>query len=273
MNARSTFPAVLAAALLGSIAAFQSAAATTLPGELALPAATLTLAAPLSTTPEFELTHQPALPAIEEAGVHYRPRRQGWGRAQDAASVSQVHLGFYDPDGDPGRKFLMGLRGGPMIDSRVQLGVGLDWAHQTDNTSSVSHQSIGPGGQVITVKTDLARASTNFFPIMAFAQLSADDDLPVIPYFGVAGGYELMNLSADDFQTGASFDATYGGWGWQIWGGAALPLSGRSRLMGELYVNNAELGRDVTDSTSGNTYRETVNANGLGMRFGLAWGF
>ena len=201
------------------------------------------------------------------------PRRDGWGRHPQSSSVSQVHLGFFDPDGDPSRRFLVGLRGGPMVDQHVQLGVGVDWAHQTDNSSSVSRTTIGPGGVPITVKQDLSRASTNFFPITAFAQISGDDDMPVVPFFGAAGGYELMNLSAEDFQTGASFDATYGGWGWQLWGGGAIPLSGRSRVTGEVFINNADLGRDVTDDASGQTVRETVSANGIGVRIGLAWGF
>jgi hypothetical protein len=217
---------------------------------------------------------QVPVPGVQLAGVHYQPRRSGgMGRRTDSESVSQVHIGFFDPEGDASRQFLLGVRGGPMLDPHVQLGVGVDWAHMADNVSSVSHASTGPGGFPITVKTDLSRASTNLFPIMAFVQVSGDDNMSVIPYFGAGAGYEVMNLTADNFQNGASFDATYGGWGWQLWGGAALPLSGRVRVNGELYVNTAELGRDVTDDLLAVTYRETVKVNGVGMRAGIAWGF
>ncbi len=223
---------------------------------------------------ELSVVQTGALPSLEFAGVHYRPRRShDWGRNADATSVSQIHLGFFDPNGDPSRQFLVGIRGGPMLDQHLQLGVGVDWAHKTENTTSVQHSSTGPNGLPITVKTDLARASTNFFPIMAFVQYSADENMSVIPYFGAAGGYQIMNLSADNFQTNASFDATYGGWGWQIWGGAGIPLSGRTRLNGEVYVNGGEMGRDVTDDFTGQSYRETVSADGAGLRVGLAWGF
>lgn len=273
MNARISTTVAIAATLVATTASF-AIAATTDPSTLALPASTITLATDAGLlAPELNVVHEVALPEQQFAGVHYRPRRSGFGRHVDASSVSQVHVGFYDPDGDPSRRFLVGARGGPMIDRNVQLGVGVDWAHQTDNNSSVSRKTTGPGGVPITVKTDLSRASTNFFPIMAFAQISGDDDMPVIPFFGAAGGYEVMNLSADDFQTGQSFDATYGGWGWQLWGGAALPLSGRTRFTGEVYINQAELGRDVNDSLTGQTVRETVDANGMGLRFGIAWGF
>ena len=63
------------------------------------------------------------------------------------------------------------------------------------------------------------------------------------------------------------------GWGWQLWGGLGLPLGGRTRLNGEVYVNGASLGHDATDVLSGVSVHETVNADGMGMRFGVAWGF
>ena len=48
--------------------------------------------------------------------------------------------------------------------------------------------------------------------------------------FGIGGGYEVLFLSAEDFQTGEKFDATYGGWGWQAWAGLSIPMSNRSRM-------------------------------------------
>ena len=271
--------AALAALLVATTATLAVAADyTPASSPLALPAPMDLSVATFATTltpsePTLELLHV-VVPEAQLAGVHYRPRNSGhYGRHVDAQSVTQIHLGFFDPEGDAGRQFLLGARGGPMIDPHVQLGVGVDWSHLSDNTSTVSHQSNGPNGTVITVKQDLARASTDLFPVMAFVQLHADDNLAVIPYFGLAGGYEFMNLSAENYQTNASFDATYGGWGWQAWAGAAIPLSGQARVNGELYVNTAELGRDVTDDLLGGTYRETVKANGVGMRLGIAWGF
>lgn len=243
---------------------------------LALPIASLQLSgasALAMPSADLAIVHG-SLPATGFAGVHYQPRRSGgMGRRNDSQSVSQIHLGFSDPEGEASRQFLMGVRGGPMLDPHVQLGVGVDWAHMAENVSSVSHQSPGPGGIPITVQQDLSRASTNLFPIMAFVQVSGDDNMSVIPYFGAGAGYEVMNLTADDYLTGASFDATYGGWGWQVWGGAAFPLSGRVRVNGEVFVNTADLSRDVSDSALGVTYRETVKADGMGMRIGMAWGF
>jgi hypothetical protein len=271
MTTSSVRSAALAAAI-AVIAATSAGATTTTPSAFALADPSLALAV-TTVTPELALA-QPTLPGVEFAGVHYRPRRSGYGRRpMDSQSVSQIHLGFFDPQGDPGRQFLVGVRGGPMVDPNVQLGVSVDWSHMSDNISSVSHSSTGPGGLPITTTTDLSRSTANLFPIMAFIQVGGTDDMSIIPYVGLGGGYEVMNLTADDYQSGASFDATYGGWGWQLWGGAAIPLSGRARLTAEAFLNTAELGRDVTDSLTGSSARETVKADGAGLRAGIAWGF
>ena len=259
-----TFAACAALVLQGSTA---GAATSFEPSKLALESSTpLTLA----------LAHIPAPSRVEIAGVHYRPRsRSGYFRQRqpESSGVSQIHMGFFDPDGDQSSRFDIGVRGGPMLDQNVQLGLGVDWVHKGENVSSVSSTTIGPGGVPIEVKQDIARASVNMFPIMGFIQLSGPDDMGIIPYFGAGGGYQVLLLSGDDFTTGQSFEGTFSGWGWQLWGGAGVPLGGRTRLNGEVFVNGAELGRDATDPNTGQTVHETVNGDGMGMRFGLAWGF
>jgi hypothetical protein len=105
---------------------------------------------------------------------------------------------------------------------------------------------------------------------MAVLQLCAGKGL--VPYAGIAGQYQFLLLSATDYATGADYNANFGGWGWQAWGGLALGF-GRSRLFGEVFINTGDVERDVRDPASAVTYRETVNADGGGARFGLSWGF
>jgi hypothetical protein len=210
---------------------------------------------------------------VEFSGVHYRPRERGSFRRQpESSGVSQVHVGFFDPSGDQTSRFDIGIRGGPMMDENVQLGLGVDWIHKGENISSVTTSTVGPGGVPIEQKQDIARASVNMFPIMGFVQVSLPGSTSIVPYVGAGGGYQVLVLSGDNFATGDSFEGTFSGWGWQVWGGAALPLSGRTRLTGEVYLNRAELGRDAND-INGLKVHETVNGDGMGMRFGLAWGF
>ncbi len=208
--------------------------------------------------------------------TRYRPRR---GRAYgDHGSfrrrgVSQLHVGYLDPDGPPDPGFVVGFRGGQKVDDIIELGLGVDWRNKSGNVTEVLQSSTGPGGETIQVRRELNRYSSNLFPLMAYLQVSGPSHLVVVPYVGVAASYQALFLSAEDFQTGQSFDATYDGFGWQLWGGAALPLSGRSRLVGEVFMNNADLEREVFDVVTGETIRETVSTDGVGARFGLSWGF
>jgi hypothetical protein len=219
------------------------------------------------------LTHA-GVPEASVLGVHYRPRESGsWGRNMDSQAVSQVHLGFFDPEDEPSREFLLGIRGGPMVDPHVQLGFALDWSHISTHVTSASHQSLGPNGYNPTVWQDVSRSSSHLITAMPYVQVSGTDDMPVIPYFGVGGGYELLYLSADNYQDQSSFSATYGGWGWQVWTGAAIPLSGQLRVNGEVFFNTAEPSREVNNDPRGDSYREVVKASGAGLRLGMAWGF
>jgi len=231
-------------------------------------------------------------PASREAGVpmlapswragprwdalRYQPRRsrhggEAYGPRPEA--FSQIHLGFLDPEGRPSRGLLVGFRGGLAVDPHIQIGGNLDWRHTSDRQTEVISQGTGPGGEPIVVRRDLSRSSSDLFPLLAFLQIGGGSHLPVIPYFGVAGGYQVLFLSAEDFQTGQEFDGTFGGFGWQLWGGAAFPLSGRARLNAEVFVNDAELSREVDDPFTGQGFRETIDMDGTGVRFGLAWGF
>jgi hypothetical protein len=230
--------------------------------------------APATPAPVSLAVAQLTAPAPEFAGVHYRPRSRGYSRRPpEAAGVSQLHVGWFDPDGDQGSRFAMGVRGGPMVDQHIQLGLGLDWIYKSASVSTVSSSTLGPGGVPIVVQQQISRSSVNQFPIFAFIQFTGPEDMPIVPYAGGGGGYQVMLLSGDDFVTGERFEGTFGGWGWHAWGGAAVPLGARTRLTGELYVNGAELSRDATDFSTGLAVRETVDADGLGLRFGVAWGF
>lgn len=218
------------------------------------------------------VTSAPSQSAPRLDAVGYRPRHRGYSGGGYARSApAQVHAGFFELEGNGPTSFAIGLRGGPAIDDHVQLGVGVDWYRKTESRREVVGETF-QGGQSIIATRVLARASSNLLPFQAFLQVSGGNST-IIPYAGVAGQYQVLLLSATDYQTGADFDATFGGWGWQLWGGAALPLSGQSRVFGEAFMNSGDVERDVDDPASGLTYREIVDSDGVGMRFGVSWGF
>jgi hypothetical protein len=181
----------------------------------------------------------------------------------------QIHGGVFAHEENGPRSYAFGLRGGPAIDPHLQVGVGVDWYHRTEDPQAVVAETLQVG-QPVTKSRVLSHASSDLIPVMAFLQVSVGKGL--IPYAGIAGQYQFLLLSATDYATGADYNADFGGWGWQAWGGLGLQF-GRSRLFGEVFINQGDVTRDVHDPASAVTYRETVNADGGGARFGLSWGF
>ena len=239
---------------------------------------TLTIVMLFATLLPAAAAHAQAGPYTGFESITYRPRydrphryHEDYGSRGGAGAMSQLHIGFFSPSEFSSTGLVVGFRGGAQPDEHVQIGVDVDWHYKTDRQTDVVSQQTLPGGGTAQVKRVLSSASSNLVPVLGFLQVSGDHTMPVIPYAGVGLGYEAYFLSADDFNTGSHFDAQYGGFAWQAWAGAQFPLSGRSRLVGEVFVNQADLGRDV--DVSGQTFRETVNLNGTGMRFGVNWGF
>jgi len=240
---------------------------------LALPSATVS-----AITTTANVAGDPAVLATTTfASIRYRPRRarvrDRYHDSYDTQGFAQVHGGAFDPDGDPSSAAMFGLRAGSSIDERVQLGLGIDWSHRSDRHSIRVSSADLPGGGTSERRLELSRSNSDLMPIMAFLQVSPAGNVGFTPYLGIGGGYELLFVSAEDFETGDNFDATYGGWGWQAWVGAAFPLSGNVRLNGEIFTNQSEVSRDVDDPLSGLTYREIVDVDGAGFRAGLSWGF
>lgn len=264
-------------ALLGLLAAGVSAASPL--------AETSALALPLDFSdpaPVVAVSTMPAEPrfAVAPSGtrfeaVRYRPRRRIYREpvyGPRPETFSQFHIGVLDVEGSEKAGVLFGFRGGLAVDPNVQIGGQLEWRHRGNHDTQVISEQPGPGGTTITVRQDLDRSSSDLIPIMGLIQVGGGGG-QVMPYFGLAGGVEVLHLSAENFQTGEEFDGTFVGWGWQGWGGLAMPLSGRARVNAEIFYNGSELSRDTEDPFTGQGFRETVDMSGAGARLGLAWGF
>jgi len=217
-------------------------------------------------------------PPGEPYQVRYRPRR-GRGVYREPSygprpeGFSQLHIGVQDVDGSEHPGVLFGFRGGIAVDPNVQIGGQVEWRHRGNSDTQVISEQPGPGGTTITVRQDLSRSSSDLIPLMALLQVGGGTG-QVMPYFGIAGGVEVLHLSAENFQTGEQFDGNFAGFGWQLWGGVSMPLSGQARVNAEAFYNGApDLSRDVDDPSTGETFRETVDMSGAGARIGLAWGF
>jgi len=197
------------------------------------------------------------------------PRRYAGPRGYRTPIVTQLAGGFYSPGGPSATSFLLSARAGPQIDPHVQLGFMLDWAHKSDRVSATFGQET-VGGVDLSLEDSRLRGRSDLVPLLAFVQVSGNAAMGPVPYAGFGAGYEILAMEADR-PDGTRFDGTFGGWGWQLWAGAGLPISNRARLSGELFFNHADLGRDV--NVDGRLLRQTASFNGPGMRFGVAWGF
>jgi len=264
--------AVLTAALISAAAAAVSAAAEGLLQAPAPRAVDIAL-----TTAVVEAAPAPASLALATpfaGGVAYRPRAYR-SRGAVMPTTTQIHAGFLDPTDNFSTGFVGGIRLGPQVDPHVQLGMAVDWWHKSESATTDLGEVPLPGGSG-SGRLVLSKTSADLLPILAFVQVSGDEDLPIVPYAGFGAGYEWLFLTADNYLTEESFDQTFGGFGWQVWGGAGIPLDGRTRINGEVFYNGSEVGSDV-DVYSPDyglvTVRDLVKMNGIGMRFGISWGF
>jgi len=264
--------AAIAATLISVAAAAGPGAAGSLPQNPSL--APVVDAGTVALTTDAAAPRSFALTTPLAAGITYRPRAYR-SRQSVMPTTTQIHVGFFDPTDNFSTGFDGGFRIGPQVDPHVQLGLAMDWWHKSESATMGLGSVPLPGGTG-SEQLVLSRSTADLVPILAFVQVSGDENMPVIPYGGFGVGYEWLVLNADDFATGDSFDQTFGGFGWQLWGGAGVPLDGRTRINGEVFYNGSEVGSDVdvylTDIGTA-TVRDVVKMNGLGMRFGVSWGF
>lgn len=211
-----------------------------------------------------------SLASLRRSPRRYRePRGYPGQRGLRTPMAMQVAAGLYSPGGLSATSFLLSGRAGPQIDPHVQLGFMLDWAHKVDRVSATfGHETVG--GVDLSFEDSRLRGRSDLVPLLAFVQVSGDDARSPVPYAGFGAGYEILSMEADR-PDGSRFAGTFGGWGWQLWAGAGLPLSGQARLNGELFLNHTDLGRDV--NVDGRILRQTASFNGPGLRVGVAWGF
>ena len=174
-----------------------------------------------------------------------------------------MHGGLFAPIDVNATSPTLGLRLGRRIVSHVQGGLLVGWTFERKNLEQPVNTLPGLQPQRI-----LARADGQLVPAMAYLQVDLNETRFLMPYFGIATGYEWLRLKVSDFRTGESASATYKNVAWEGWGGIGLRLGPDMTFDSELFYNGGSLERDVTDS-GGQSYSEAVHANGVGARVGV----
>jgi hypothetical protein len=155
----------------------------------------------------------------------------------------------------------LGVRLGRRLGAHLQGGLLVDWTFERKNLEQPINGLPGLQPHLI-----LARADGQLIPVMAFFEVSLTEKRFLVPYAGIAAGYEWLLLHANDYRTGETASATYANVAWQGWGGLGIRLDPGLRVDFELNYNGGSLERNATDSSG---LREAVRVNGVGARVGL----
>jgi hypothetical protein len=182
----------------------------------------------------------------------------------------QLHGGFSQFHENAERGFLGGLRLGMVPEPHLNLGISADWVYRVHHVTAPAEGSPLPGGGVTTRYLELARTTTTRVPVQGYIELTLAPSLFLSPQAGIAGGWHMLFLAAED-QTGNTFDAMYDGWGWQAWAGVTMRFGSSLRLMGEVFRSEANLGR-IVEEEDGTRYHEVQDGDDVGARFGLRFG-
>src|SRR5207237_2776222 len=98
-----------------------------------------------------------------DIGCHARGRPDPHAQAArgGAPTGTQIHAGYFDPNNFSSRGFVLGFRGGPLIDEKLQIGLGLDWRYKSEQQTQIVSEEPLPGGGTAQRTRVLSRASSN----------------------------------------------------------------------------------------------------------------
>jgi hypothetical protein len=175
----------------------------------------------------------------------------------------QLHGGLFAPIEASGTSPTVGMRYSKHFGSHIQGGLLTGLTVKSKSLEAPDNGLPGSESQV-----ELARVDAHLVPLMGFMQVNLTERFWLVPFVGIGGGYEWLNLNAKDHRTGLESSATYGNVAWETYAGVGLRLTSKVRVNGELFYNGGSLERRVLD-TSGREWREGVDMNGVGARVGL----
>jgi hypothetical protein len=177
--------------------------------------------------------------------------------------ANSIHLygGLFAPIDVNAPSPTIGMRLGRRLGAHLQGGLLVDWVYERKNLEQPVNGLPGLQPHLI-----LARADGQLIPMMAYFEVSLTEKRFLVPYGGIAAGYEWLSLKATDYRTGESASATYANFGWQGWGGMGIRLDPGLRVDVELNYIGGSLERNATD---GSGLREAVQVSGVGARVGL----
>jgi hypothetical protein len=194
-------------------------------------------------------------------------------RASDALHFVTLKYGTYDPKGSPDGGAFLGLRTGAEFDNRLTLSFNVDAYWRSYAEQITIAQDVDPNGNLITASITRFATSSTLIPLGVSLGLRLPGSRTVTPFVGVGVAYEILVNEVEDYESGIDDTNVYGGPGWQVFGGLMVPVTHGARFLGELWLNDAEVSRDVETYERGLPVREAIDVSGLGARFGVEFRF
>jgi hypothetical protein len=182
-----------------------------------------------------------------------------------------IRASYFTPS-DAKAGFAFGGSVGAWVDEAVQIGIGTDFFFKNYRKESKVAENVLPDGTVTsTIRTEV-EYNTYIIPLMLELTLNFPG-LWKGSIFGQGGlGYELLINKEQNFATKVKETRLYGGFAWQVGGGASFKLGSDSALFVQGYYNGGKVRRKLKDPLEELPVSEEVNLSGLGVRVGLSLG-
>lgn len=186
-----------------------------------------------------------------------------------AQSFVTVKVGSYNPQ-DAKAGLIVGLSTGRQVDERVDFGLGADlFLRKFTQETTVQEEQTTPGGTTLQDVQKEIDYSLYALPIMIQLNIRILPQAVVIPYVGLAGGYEIVFSREANYLTGDKDNRLYGGFGWQLMLGGEFPFGRASGFLGEIFYNGCTVSRNKGSSDLGFPISEKLDFSGLGFRLGV----
>jgi hypothetical protein len=186
-------------------------------------------------------------------------------------SALKIKAGIFNPR-DAKAGFIVGIATGRQVDERVDFGIGADlFIRRFEQEEEVDTNTSTSQTDPEIYQTELSYSMYGL-PIMVHLDVRILPDAPVIPYVGIAGGYELLFSREANYLEDDTDNRLYGGFGWQLLAGAEYPIGSASSILGEIMYNGSKLSRSQGSSAAGLPLHEELDFSGFGFRLGFRLG-
>jgi hypothetical protein len=207
--------------------------------------------------------------------LHRRPRHPRYHRAprHDHENFVHLKLGTFDPEGDGNGGGFFGFSTGVELQNRITAGFTADFYRRSFTDEVIIAETVDENGNVITTSVRRLDTSSNLIPLGVALGFRLPGSRTVTPFAGVGVAYEFLINDVENYELGVEDTNVYSGPGWQLFGGLLVPVTSDVRLLGELWMNDATVSRDIDRYERGLPVTERIDVDGFGARAGIEFHF